>query len=106
MSGIYTAHREGESFGEVPRPLLFPRMAPRQPDVSEYQAMLAAEWEALLNAAADAIVVIDERGLITTFNPAAERMFGRRAADSVGRDVSMLMPDSDGSRHANYLQRF
>ena len=51
----------------------------------KYAAMVAAEFQALLDAAVDAIIVIDEHGQIMTFNRAAERMFGYAAADVVGR---------------------
>ena len=38
--------------------------------------MAMSELQALLDAAVDAIIVIDDRGAITTFNAAAERLFG------------------------------
>jgi two-component system sensor kinase FixL len=69
-------------------------------------AMAAAEFKALLDAAVDAIVVIDERGSIVTFSRAAERMFGLVAADVVGKPVSVLMPEPDRTRHAGYVQRY
>jgi two-component system sensor kinase FixL len=68
--------------------------------------MISAEFQALSNAAVDAIIVIDERGGVMTFNAAAEKMFGHRAADVVGCNVSMLMPEPDRSRHGGYLQRY
>ena len=48
--------------------------------------------EALVDAAVDGIVVIDARGRIETFNPAAERLFGYTAADVIGCNVNVLMP--------------
>jgi len=68
--------------------------------------MVAAEFQALLDAAVDAIVVIDERGQVVTFNRAAERMFGYAAADVVGKNVSMLMGEPHGSQHDAYLARY
>jgi PAS domain S-box-containing protein len=68
--------------------------------------MFSAELRALLDAAVDAIVVIDAEGLITTFNPAAERMFGYAAIDVLGRAVEMLMPEPYRSEHPGYLQRY
>ncbi|HJR69937.1 MAG TPA: PAS domain S-box protein [Gammaproteobacteria bacterium] len=68
--------------------------------------MVAAEFKALLDAAVDAIVVIDERGQVLTFNRAAERMFGYAAADVVGNNVSMLMGEPHRSRHDAYVGRY
>ena len=50
-----------------------------------------ARLRAVVDTAADAIVVIDERGAIRSFNPAAEAIFGDAAGEAVGRDVSMLV---------------
>ena len=61
---------------------------------------LAEEEEArigaIVNTAVDGIVTIDERGIIDTFNPAAERLFGHDAREAIGRNVSMLMPEYPG----------
>jgi two-component system sensor kinase FixL len=72
----------------------------------QYAPMAAAELRALLDAAVDAIVMIDESGRIRTFNAAAERMFGYAAADVVGKDVALLMGEPHRSRHQGYMQRY
>nr|WP_255604075.1 ATP-binding protein [Oscillochloris sp. ZM17-4] len=61
---------------------------------------LSAEWalsglyrEAIVEYAVDGIMIIDERDTITTFNPAAEHMFGYTAAEIVGQPISRLVPD-------------
>ena len=68
--------------------------------------MVAAEFQALLDAAVDAIVVIDERGLVITFNRAAERMFGYAAADVLGGNVSKLMDEPYRSQHDGYVAHY
>lgn len=62
-----------------------------------------ARWRAVINAAVDGIIVIDSRGRIEEFNAAAQRMFGFSEAEAVGRNVSMLMPEPDHSRHDGYI---
>jgi len=47
----------------------------------------------LLDNVIDAIVAIDETGLIETFNPAAERLFGYAKAGAVGQSFKILMPE-------------
>lgn len=65
-----------------------------------------AHLRSLLDTVPDAIVVIDEGGLIRDFSPAAERMFGWRGDEVRGRNVDMLMPDPYRSAHDGYLQRY
>lgn len=61
---------------------------------------------AILNTAADAILTIDQRGLIQSVNPAAVRMFGYAAAEMVGQNVKMLMPSPYRDEHDGYLARY
>ena len=76
------------------------------PATTDRQARAAQELLALLDAAVDAIIVIDSRGYIETFNHAAEQLFGFGAADVVGQNVSVLMPEPDRSAHDGYLRRY
>ena len=65
-----------------------------------------SRFNALLDAAVDAIVLIDARGRVTRFNLAAERMFGYREAEVSGHNVSMLMPEPYRSQHDGYIHRY
>ncbi|QDU74623.1 Sensor protein FixL [Bremerella volcania] len=63
--------------------------------------------KSIVQTAVDGIITIDERGSIDTFNAAAERLFGYRANEVIGKNVSMLMPspyrDQDDEFLAQYL---
>ena len=51
----------------------------------------------------DGVITIDEAGVIRAFNPAAETIFGYRAADVLGKRLTMLMPEPDASAHEGYV---
>ena len=61
--------------------------------------------KSVVESAVDAIIVIDAGGLIQSFNPAAEHLFGYSAQEALGRNVSMLMPSPDREQHDGYLHR-
>ena len=63
-------------------------------------------FEVLMDAAVDAIIIIDEKGGILRFNRAAQRMFGYTADFVRGSNVSLLMPEPDRSRHDDYLASY
>jgi len=62
--------------------------------------------EAIVEAAVEGIIVIDERGIVSLFNPAASRLFGYAPGEIIGRNVSMLMPPEHAEAHDEYLARF
>jgi two-component system sensor kinase FixL len=63
-------------------------------------------FEVLMDAAVDAIIIIDEKGSILRFNRSAQQMFGYTADFVRGSNVSMLMPEPDRSRHDGHLERY
>ena len=65
-----------------------------------------ARWRSILESAVDAIVVIDARGCIEWFNPAAERMFGYAEAEMIGKNVNILMPSPYHEEHDGYMARY
>lgn len=63
-------------------------------------------FDALMEAAVDAIVLIRQDGSIERFNQSAEQMFGYSEREVAGRNVNLLMPEPDRSRHDDYLARY
>jgi len=76
------------------------------------RAMLAVSQQrqdhlqSILDTVPEGMIVIDEIGTIRSFSAAAERLFGWTAAEAIGRNVRMLMPDPYRAGHDEYLGRY
>ena len=66
----------------------------------------ALQLRAVVENAVDAILIIDRQGVVQTFNPAAERMFGYAAEEILNRNVSMLMPPPISEQHDEYIDNY
>ncbi len=65
-----------------------------------------ARMRGVLNTAVDGIITIDESGVVQSFNPAAERIFGYPAEEVVGQNVKKLMLPPDRDEHDDYVRRY
>jgi two-component system sensor kinase FixL len=65
-----------------------------------------AHLESILDSVPDAMIVIDERGVVQSFSAAAETQFGWTAEEVIGRNVSILMPNPYRDGHDGYLARY
>jgi PAS domain S-box-containing protein len=61
---------------------------------------------AILEAAVEGIITIDERGMIESFNRSAEVIFGYGAAEAIGQNIKMLMPEPFRHEHDGYLKNY
>ncbi|BEL06834.1 hypothetical protein Q0Z83_050250 [Actinoplanes sichuanensis] len=69
------------------------------------QARTDAQLAAIVDASNDAIVSKDLDGMILTWNPGAERLYGYTAAEMIGRDVTVLLPSDRPGEEQNMLTR-
>jgi len=77
-------------------------------DPSAAEALRASEarMRTILDTAVDAFISINSDGVVESFNPAAERMFGYAACEVLGRNVSLLMPSPYRDEHDRYVRRY
>ena len=75
---------------------------PRTDAIASESALLRS----ILETVPDAMVVIDQRGIIQSFSTAAERLFGYSSAEVCGRNVKLLMPAPYREQHEGYLGRY
>lgn len=60
----------------------------------------------LLNTIVDGLITINEDGIVLTANIAAERLFGYKSDEMIGRNVKMLMPEPYRSAHDGYIHSY
>jgi two-component system, LuxR family, sensor kinase FixL len=65
-----------------------------------------AHLQSILDTVPEAMIVIDERGIMRSFSSAAERLFGYRADEALEQNVKILMPTPYRENHDGYLQRY
>ena len=65
-----------------------------------------ARLRAVVDNVAEAIITIDEDGIIETANPATEQVFGYAGPDLVGRNVACLMPETEARQHDGYIKHY
>ena len=76
--------------------------------MTELTARLTSEalLHSILATVPDAMIVIDEAGVIVSFSATAERLFGFSEREAVGQNVTILMPPSDKQKHGDYMLRY
>lgn len=73
----------------------------------QHEREVKARHRRLIDAALDAVIEIDERSVVTEFNPAAERTFGYHRAQAIGQPLaSLIIPERSRDRHRAGVARF
>lgn len=74
--------------------------------VSSELLQTQAELKAIVDTALEAVITINRSGLIQSFNPAAEKMFGYQAHEILNQNISLLTPDSIRAVHDQFITRY
>lgn len=85
--------------GKIPQVFTLVRKA-KASDIAE------RKFRGLLEAAPDAIVVVDKAGKVVLINAQTEKLFGYRREELVGREVEQLVPTPLRGRHAGHRETF
>ncbi len=79
----------------------------RRASVLTHEALAReAHLQSILDTVPEAMIVIDERGIIQSFSSAAERLFGYSATEAVGQNVKILMPAPYRDNHDGFMDRY
>ncbi|MBN7818548.1 putative bifunctional diguanylate cyclase/phosphodiesterase [Bowmanella yangjiangensis] len=74
--------------------------------MSNPELQFEAIQQAIMDAAVDAIIIINDKGLISYFSSSAERLFGYDRVEVLGQNVKVLMPAKDAHAHDGYLENY
>ncbi|MGB9152509.1 MAG: PAS domain S-box protein [Alphaproteobacteria bacterium] len=61
--------------------------------------------DAVIGHLVDGLITINDRGLVQNYNPACEELFGYKADEVIGKNVSMLMAEADRDKYFDYLEK-
>lgn len=81
------------------------RIAELEARVTEHRHT-EARIRAILDTTVDGVVTIDDKGVIESFNPAAEKIFGYASEEAVGQNVRVLMPEPYRGEHDGYIANY
>ncbi|HXF11244.1 MAG TPA: PAS domain S-box protein [Desulfuromonadaceae bacterium] len=66
----------------------------------------AERLRAILETAVEGIITIDDRGIIESINPSAQKIFGYSPDEAIGKNVKILMPEPYRHEHDGYLKNY
>jgi PAS domain S-box-containing protein len=102
VRGVATTHADGsvrEFVGAV-------NDITARKDAEEAMRTGANRLKAVIDTVLDGIIMIDRSATIQSFNAAAERIFGYKADEVIGKNVNMLMPEPYHSEHDRYVGNY
>lgn len=95
-----------ESDEQPPTIMLMARDVSERNRASQQIAAREEHLRKIMDTVVDGIITMDQSGLIETVNPAAEKIFGYRAGELVGRNIVALMPEPTTSEHKSFVDLY
>ena len=65
-----------------------------------------AKTKAIINTIIDSVISINDKGIVQSFSPSAEFMFGYKAEEVLGKNINMLMPEPYASYHDSFIGNY
>lgn len=84
----------------------FNQMADHLSTLMQAQADSANQTQAILDNMVDGLIMIDGKGIVSSFNQSATRIFGYASDEVLGQNIKMLMPSPYRDNHDNYLHNY
>ncbi|MBI3149854.1 MAG: PAS domain S-box protein [Betaproteobacteria bacterium] len=85
---------------------LLARELARDETLTQALAESEARMQGIIHSAMDAIITVDEEQRVVLFNPAAEAMFGRTAAEALGAHLDLFLPQRQREAHRAFVASF
>lgn len=105
VHSVYTPHHFGQGMMGDGVQMVVSDLTPYH-NIRRQLADETLRSQTIVQHAIDGIITIDQRGIIQSFNPAAERLFGYRAQEAIGHNIAILMPEPDRDLHDGYIRRY
>ncbi len=96
----------GEDEESIPRVFATSIDISHEKELEEELAIVSSRLEAIVDSTYDAIISIDGRHTIKTFNQAAEALFGYTRKEMIGKNLDILLPQSARPKHAEHINSF
>lgn len=106
-SALHASNRSDKAFPPPKVPVIVMAES-RRDDVKRHSKFESgpARLQAILDNAVDAIITIDEKGIVESVNPATAILFGYPTEEVIGHNISLLMPPPYEEEHNGYIANY
>jgi PAS domain S-box-containing protein len=104
IAAVHDAAGRQLGFGKIVRDIT-ERIA-MEAALRAHEVQLSSLVDTILDTIIEALITIDRKGIIRSYNKAGARLFGYTAAETIGRNISMLMPEPHSREHDSYIATY